>query len=379
MHILRSRTTLTAVAGLLVVGLAIGATAAILSPGAEAAPLPSPTLSPSASPTASPTPSPSPTPTPAPAAYCPLSGLPLGDAALAERMPMLVQVENNPIARPPSGLNLADLVIEAPVEGNTTRFSAVYACHSALPAAVGPVRSMRYFNLDLWQQLRGLTFGFGGGWAVLNRFGANGMPYVNGIEGNFDFYHRTGPWPAPHNVYLDVDAARSAIEPGGRLEQHAALAGEPRGPFAFDDDPALPDDGRPVGSVELQTASIWRFGWESDAETGDWLRTDDVAPNFDAITNERLSARSVLVQLVREEVLWNELDASGSPRRDQYLVDDGAGVLYVDGHAYDLRWSRPSSSDLTTWTYAASGDPLVLPRGRVWWEIVPVGSTVTEE
>lgn len=87
----------------------------------------------------------------------------------------------------------------------------------------------------------------------------------------------------------------------------------------------------------------------------------------------------MVVQLVREEVLWNELDASGSPRRDQHLVDEGAGVLYVDGHAHDLRWSRPSSNDLTTWTYAASGDPVVLPRGRVWWEIVPVGSTATEE
>ena len=80
---------------------------------------------------------------------------------------MMVQIENNPTARPPSGLNLADLVIEAPVEGDTTRFMAIFMCADRVGAAVGPVRSARYFNLDLWQQLRGLTFHFGGAAKVI--------------------------------------------------------------------------------------------------------------------------------------------------------------------------------------------------------------------
>ena len=101
-------------------------------------------------------------PTPTPVAVCPLDGTELEDPSLAERTPILAQIENNPIARPPSGLNLADLVIEAPVEGNTTRFSAFFMCDEQVDAAVGPVRSMRYFNLDYWQQMRPLTFVFGG-------------------------------------------------------------------------------------------------------------------------------------------------------------------------------------------------------------------------
>jgi hypothetical protein len=65
-------------------------------------------------------------PSPSPVAVCPMNGTEIADPEIAERVPILVQIENNPIARPPSGLNLADLVIEAPVEGDTTRFAAVY-------------------------------------------------------------------------------------------------------------------------------------------------------------------------------------------------------------------------------------------------------------
>lgn len=81
-----------------------------------------------------------PSPSASPVAYCPLNGLPVADPELAKRVPILVQIENNPSARPPSGVNLADLVIESPVEGDTTRFSVVFMCSQKVG---GPVRSAR--------------------------------------------------------------------------------------------------------------------------------------------------------------------------------------------------------------------------------------------
>ena len=85
-----------------------------------------------------------------------------------------------------------------------------------------------------------------------------------------------------------------------------------------------------------------------------------------------------MVQVVEQDVLIGENDPGGFPRRYQHLVGEGDGVLYVNGRAHDVRWSRPAPSDVTTWTYADTGDPVVLPPGRVWWEIVPVGSGITE-
>jgi hypothetical protein len=290
---------------------------------------------------------------------------------------MLVQIENNPIARPPSGLNLADLVIEAPVEGDTTRFSALFMCREEVEASVGPVRSMRYFNLDYWQQMRVLTFNFGGAGRVLNRMIGNGMPYVNGITGQFPFFFRAGVWGAPHNVFFDVDAAREQMQEGGSLAASADRAGEVRAPFEFGTDPELPD-GRRVGSIGLQTASFWHFGWIWDADDEVWLRTDGGAPNFDAVTGGRISARTVIVQVVRQEVLIGENDPGGFPRRYQYLTGEGDGVLYIGGRGYDVHWARENMEDVTTWTYADGGEPVVLPPGRIWWEIVPIGAGIGE-
>jgi hypothetical protein len=384
MHRLRSRPVLLAAAGLVVIlAVALGATVTVLNalPSPTPVPSPTPTASPTPSPSPSPTPTPSPTPeptpSPTPAAVCPMNGLPVADPALAERVPILVQIENNPIARPPSGLNLADLVIEAPVEGDTTRFAAVYMCDEEVAAAVGPVRSARYFNIDYWQQLRAVTLHFGGANRVLSRFNSVAMPYLNGLTGGWGFFFRAGPWAAPHNVYLDVNAARDAIEPGSSLAWAADAAGEVRAPFAFDAAAERPD-GRPVNTIGLQTASFWRFGWEWNAASDHWFRTDAGAPNFDATTGERMSARTVVVQVVRQEVLIGENDPGGYPRRYQHLVGEGTGIVYVDGEAHDVRWSRPDAGSLTTWTYAESGEPVVLPPGRVWWEIVPIGSGISE-
>ena len=176
MHRFRSRAAVLGVGALVLVAILIGAGAIIIlgaapeptptpSPTASATPTPSPSPTPTPSP--SPTPTASPTPSPTPVAVCPMNGQQLADPGLAGRVPILVQIENNPLARPPSGLNLADLVVEAPVEGDTTRFMAVYMCSPSVGAAVGPVRSARYFNVDLWQQLRAVTFNFGGARAVL--------------------------------------------------------------------------------------------------------------------------------------------------------------------------------------------------------------------
>jgi len=305
-----------------------------------------------------------------------MDGRALDDRALADRVPIIVQIENNPIARPPSGLNLADLVIEAPVEGDTTRFMAVFMCRSKIDAMVGPVRSVRYFNTDLFQQLRGLTLHFGGAAKVISRLDANGVPRVNGLTTGWYFFQRAGVWAAPHNVFLDVDAVRAEMEEGG-LQDVAAIEHAGRAPFTFDEDARMPS-GRRVASVGLATSSFWHFGWNWNGESHTWLRSDGGQANFDAITGDRMSATTVVVQVVRQDVLPGELDPGGFPRRYQYLVGEGTGVVYVGPRAYDVRWERTEADDVTKWTYADTGEPVVLPPGKVWWEIIPQGSAITE-
>ncbi len=307
---------------------------------------------------------------------CPLNGLPVDDPSLLGRTALAVQIENHPQARPARNLSNADMVIEAPVEGDTTRFTAVYLCRATI-ALTGPVRSARYYNIDLWQDLGVLTVGFGASNGALQRFAAAGMPYVNGITGAWPWFRRSGTNPAPHNLYGDVEAIRSALGSGEAIDRLAARVRPLRPPFAFDPQATLPS-GRAIAALEIRTNSYWRFGWSWDAATGLWTRQDAGKVVVDAVTGKPLTVTHVLVQRVAQEVVYGDPDPAGNPRRLQHLVGKGNGMLYSGGRAIALHWSRPTASDGTRWTYADSGEPVILHPGVIWWEIVPITAGVTE-
>jgi hypothetical protein len=336
---------------------------------------PSASVDPTTVPTSTPIPIPSPTPSPSPeAATCPLNGLPVTDAHRLDDTALLVQIENHPQARPPANLGQADLVIEAPVEGDVTRYSAVFLCQATI-GLTGPIRSARYYNIDLWQDVGVLTVSFGASNGALVRFREAGMPIVNGIFGQWPFFPR-GTGIAPHNLYGDLEELRNSFGELPALDQRATQVGPLHPPFLFAPGAALPA-GPSVGSIRIQTNSYWVFGWNWDPTTAEWHRIDGGAPITDRATGAAISARSVVIQRVRQDIVYGDPDPGGNARRYQHLVGSGDAVLYLDGRSVPLRWSRPTESDHTTWTVAETGDELVLPPGEVWWEIVPLGAPVT--
>ncbi len=70
---------------------------------------------------------------------------------LARTRPVAFVVENDPEARPQSGLADADMVYEAPTEGGITRFLAVYQTRQS--GSIGPIRSARVYFVELANEL----------------------------------------------------------------------------------------------------------------------------------------------------------------------------------------------------------------------------------
>lgn len=359
-------------AGLLIAALA---TWLVLGGGSPPEPLPSP--SETASPTSSPSPTPSPSPSATPElAACPLNGLPVTDPVLLDQVAIAVQVENHPLARPARNLSNADMVVEAPVEGDTTRFIAIFLCRPTVELT-GPVRSARYYEVDLWQDLGILPVGFGASLGALQRFAAAGMPYVNGITGAWPWFQRYGTHPAPHNLYGDMEALRGALGEGGAIDRLAALVRPLRPPFMFDVGAVLPA-GRTVKAVEFLTNPTWRFGWALTELGAGWARQDAGKVITDEVTGQPLTAAHIIVQRVEEEIVYGDPDPGGNARRLQHLIGEGDGTLYTAGKAISLHWSRPTAADGTHWTYADGGAPVILPPGVVWWEIIPITAGLTE-
>jgi Protein of unknown function (DUF3048) N-terminal domain/Protein of unknown function (DUF3048) C-terminal domain len=336
---------------------------------------PTATLSPSPSPTETPSPSPSPTASPSPlATRCPLNGVPIAAAPPADRTALIVQIENHPLARPARNLTNADLVIEATVEGDVTRFSAIFYCQPTV-GLTGPIRSARYYNVDLWQEMHGLTVAFGASGGARKRFVAAGMPQINGIFGGWPYFQRWGSAPAPHNLYGDIEAVRAAVVGNGTAAAQARLTGTLRRPFAIDPNPTFPV-GTAVRTVTIRTNDYWVFGWTWDAGLHAWRRSDAGQADVDAANGKPITASSVVVQRITESVVYGDPDPGGNARRDLHLVGRGAGVLFVNGRAIPVRWSRSTASAATTWTYT-DGRPMVLPPGQIWWELVPDFGSVT--
>ena len=382
--LLRSRRRLAIAGAIGLAAIVVGVVVAIATAQPTASPPPSPTPSatpsPTASPTASPTPRPTPSPTPSPtpvAEPCPLDGTPIAEGYEPVYPALAVQIENHPEARPGRNLSLADIIIEATVEGDTTRFTGIFLCKET-EGMTGPVRSARYYNVDLWQDLRVLTIGFGASDGTVDRFARAGVPYPNGISGVWEWYQRYGSRAAPHNLYVDLEAVRDAVTTDQRMVALAEDVDELRPPWIFDEEPALPEGGREVTRIDMATNSFWRFGFVWDAEQDVYLRTDAGAFVEDEATGEAVAPTSVVVQWVTQETVFGDPDPGGNPRRLQHLVGSGEGVVYTMGRAYAVEWERPTASDRTTWTFADTGDPLELPPGQVWWEILPIGSALTE-
>ena len=231
----------------------------------------------------SPTPSPSPSPTPSPdaiavadtlarrpVAVCPMNGQQARRTrASATRTPILVQIENNPIARPPSGLNL-----RRPRDRGAGR-GRHDALRRGLHVQPGRRRGGRAGALGALLQRRPVAADAGAHVPLRRRASRcstasrpNGMPYVNGLSMPWAFFFRAGSWGAPHDVFFDVDAGTGehgvgrplqAESPAGRSCPRAVHVRRRAGASRR---------AAPVNSIGLTTASFWHFGWEWDRGVG---------------------------------------------------------------------------------------------------------------
>lgn len=73
---------------------------------------------------------------------------------------LAISIDNDPAARPQSGLTAADVVVETLAEAGVTRFLAFFQSNEAL--LIGPVRSARPYFAD-WAYGQGAVLAHSGG------------------------------------------------------------------------------------------------------------------------------------------------------------------------------------------------------------------------
>jgi hypothetical protein len=260
---------------------------------------------------------------------------------------LAVKIDNVRAARPPTGLNAADIVYVEQVEAGLSRLMAVYA--QQLPEVIGPVRSARESDLELLGQFDRPMLAFSGAQGRLLPLIGSAPLQAKPPEKAADAYFRGTDRPSPHNLYLRP----------GRLMSSAPGTSVLTTGFRFG---AAPAGGRPETSRTVQfPAARFDFTWSRSQDR--WLVAMDgnAARTTDG---KRVAAGTVVVQYVK--VRRSDFhDSVGNYTPYTETVGSGRAQVLRDGHAYDVKWKRPKATDGTTFT-TDDGKPMNFQHGQVW-------------
>lgn len=289
------------------------------------------------------------------------------------RKPLLVMMDNLVDARPQTGLNQADLVYEALVEGGITRFMPLY--WQSAPQKVGPVRSMRAYFLDWiaeWGDPLFMHIGGAGGpetnskanaLAMIQQYGMKSV----GISVGGNFWREPGK-VAPHNAYS------STVDLWEKAKNINWIGPAKFESFKFKDDEKKenrPESGEVKFSWNGWGQSAYSVTWTYESKDNLYFRKQGGQTQTDDETGEQLNARNVILQFSLQ-TLAN--DARGHILYE--TVGSGRALIFRDGKVIEGTWEKTSRTARTKF-YDENGSEVELNRGRIWIEVVPTGSEIS--
>ncbi len=281
---------------------------------------------------------------------------PSAGPALSSRA-FAVMLDNSPEARPQSGVDVADVVYEAPAEAGIPRLMALYL-RDQQAERIRPVRSARHYFVDLAAEYHVALVHIGASPQGFQALQETGLPRLDEAQGDAVFT-RDPSRQAPHNAYVSTASVRGELQRRGtRVE--TTMAG-----LAFG---AFQPGGQAATRVQLTyPLSGFSARYDYDAGSHTYQRSQDGQPHADGASQRRYAPHAVIVQQVQVTPIPND-DAG---RVDIALVDSGSGLLLAEGTQVPLQWSQANTRDPTRFA-RRDGAPFVLPTGQVWAELVPI-------
>ena len=265
-----------------------------------------------------------------------------------------VKVENDPAARPQSGLEQADIVYEEIVEGGITRFMAIFHCGDA--KKVGPIRSARFDDPKIALPFTNTLAYSGANSIVQKELRKRGiMSITEGMMGAPLFRYPTGS-TSVHSVHASTKVLRKYVP-------------KKADPPAFD---VFPRGDVPDGAKKAKLVSL-NFEDSNTIEyvykKGVWYRAEGGSP-FLAAAGKQITTPNLLVQQVRVDNSKKIVDIEGNPSPDIHLKGKGLALLFRDGKVVKGQW-RIRKEGRPPVFKTKKGDAMTFAKGSIWIELVP--------
>ena len=267
---------------------------------------------------------------------------------------LVVKVDDTKQARPQVGLEDADVIYVEQVEAGLTRIAALYSSH--LPDLIGPVRSARISDIELFAQFGRVGLAYSGAQSKMRPViaGAN----IENLSAEIN----------PPSIYTKdpsrVGPVNMILKPSLLLERANAKAKTKidlpiRSPWSFGDAPSE--------QVITTTAKIkWpnaRYELRWDEVRKQYLTYFNGEANLSA-AGEQLGADTAIIQLVSiAPSIYG--DKFGGITPFSKTTGSGKAIMLRDGFRYEITWKRDLATDVTTWL-TKDGKVANFKPGKVW-------------
>ncbi len=270
-----------------------------------------------------------------------------------------VMIENSPDARPQSGLIDAGVVFEAVAEGGITRFLALFQSDS-VPGYLGPVRSVRPYYLDYLGGFDGAIAHVGGSPDGLAKIKNENIKDLDQFF-NSGAYERVNSRYAPHNVYTSMSNLYNLQKEKGFSSKYTGF------PRKAENKTATPT----AKSVDLSISGpLYNVHYDYDPPTNSYLRNEGGKPHMDERTNRELSPKNVIAIVVPQGV------ASDGVHTTYQNIGNGKAYIFQDGSVTEGTWSKSERTSQITFT-DANNKAIALNPGQTWISLVGAASSVS--
>lgn len=276
-----------------------------------------------------------------------------------------VMIENHLDARPQSGLAGANVVYEAPVEANYTRFLAIFSADLDIKK-VGPVRSARPYYLDWLSEYGALPYlHCGGSPDALSLIKKRNIFDLNEFYNGW-YYWRADDRSAPHNVYTSSDLWSKAFDrdqgdwSGWKFNTSTNI------------EQILNENLTNIKQITISfLPPVYEAVWKYNSSTNQFDRYQMGSRHCDA-DGKCISTDNVIVMNVDKKVL----DEIG--RLQIITIGQGEATVFKDGIDYVGTWIKTGVESRTGF-YDVNGEEIKLNPGKIWIELVPEDGSVKTE
>ena len=262
-----------------------------------------------------------------------------------------VSIDNaNNISEQP-GLERADIVYEALVEGPITRLLAIFDSNQHLDK-IGPVRSARPYFLDWVEEYQGVYMHVGGSPQALNAIDDYDFVNIDQIGSGEIYFWRDNDISPPSNVFTS-NANWLRV---GEIKEVSTLDRDKFVTWNFVEEDEI--DGIKDISLDLSSDSF-QVDWKYNTSKQQYQRWQgDVKHNY--ATGEQIAAANVVVMGVDDWLIDAE-------RRNINTEDGGLAFVFNKYGQQDGVWLVENGRTLF---FDKDGNSLKLNPGQTWIEII---------